>query len=190
MGLVSCVQHAMNLIINSSPKDAFSVGVTLAERLAKILGGPRHMIRLYDHAEGYFDFQFHDAWINEVMAAKSLIIPVAMWNFTIPAALKDFIDKISKRGRLWDLDKDNRMIGLLADRPVYIIMTSGFEYETGHPQDFILPYLRTVWASFGVHDVREFRVGGVEGSRVLCSDENYLKEKTEAMTKAFGIEHV
>jgi FMN-dependent NADH-azoreductase len=181
----------MNLIINSSPKNESSVGVgiTLAERLAKALGGPRHMIRVYDDTGGYFSYKFHDAWIDEVIRAQSLIIPVAMWNFGVPAALKDFIDKISKRGRVWDLDRDNRMVGLLKDRPVYIIMTSGYEYEIGHPQDFVVPYLKAVWASFGVSDVRAFRVGGVENSQVLLSNEEYLKIKTDEMLGTFGIYH-
>jgi FMN-dependent NADH-azoreductase len=179
----------MNLIINSSPKDIYSVGVTLAERLATALGGPRHMIRLYDHHDGYFNFKFHDSWIDEVVAAQSLIMPVAMWNFSIPAALKDFIDKISKRGKLWDLGQNNQMVGLLKDRPVYIIMTSGFEYEIGHPQDFITPYLKTVWASFGVHDLRQFRIGSVENSKGLVSNEDFLNLKTDEMLKTFGIHH-
>jgi FMN-dependent NADH-azoreductase len=179
----------MNLIINSSPKDVYSVGVALAERLAKAIGGPRHMIRLYEHEEGYFNFKFHDSWIDEVVAAQSLIIPVPMWNFTVPAALKDFIDKISKRGRLWDLDKDNKMTGLLRDRPLYIIMTSGFEYEPGHPQDFLVPYLKAVWSSFGVHDVRHFRIGSIENSKSLISDDNFLAQKTAEMLKTFGINH-
>jgi FMN-dependent NADH-azoreductase len=177
----------MNLIINSSPKDAHSVGVTLAERLAQTLGGPRHMIRIYDDHDGYFNFKFHEAWIDEVIRAERLIIPVAMWNFAIPAALKDFLDKISKRGKLWDLDGNNRMTGLLKDRPIYIIMTSGYEYETGHPHDFVTPYLKAVWASFGVRDVREFRVGGVDRSRALSSDESYLQDKTAEMLKTFGL---
>jgi FMN-dependent NADH-azoreductase len=179
----------MNLIVNSSPKDIYSVGVTLAERLAKTLGGPRHMIRLYDHNEGYFNFKFHDSWIDEVIAAQSIIIPVPMWNFTVPAALKDFLDKISKRGRVWDLDKDNKMVGILKDRPLYIIMTSGFEYEPGHSQDFLIPYLKTVWASFGVRDVRHFRIGSVENSKVLVADENFLNLKTAEMLQTFGLHH-
>lgn len=177
----------MNLIINSSPKDDFSVGISLAQRLAETLGGSQEMIRLYEQQNGYFQFKFHDEWIGKVVEAKSLIMPVAMWNFSVPAALKDFLDKISKRGRLWDLDKDNRMTGLLKDRPVYIIMTSGFEYETGHPNDFVAPYLKAVWASFGIRDVRIFRLGGIDSSRKLSQDDAYLQHKTEEMLRTFGI---
>jgi FMN-dependent NADH-azoreductase len=178
----------MNLIINSSPKNEFSVGVTLAERLAAALGGPRREIRLYDHP-GYFNYQFQDGWIDEVIAAQALIMPVAMWNFGIPAALKDFLDKISKRGRVWELDKSYKMYGLLKDRPVYVIMTSGYEYETGHPANFVTSYLKTVWASFGVLDVREFRVSGVFNSPNLCKDEHFIKQKTDDMIKTFGLTH-
>ncbi len=177
----------MNLIINSSPKDTYSVGVTLAQRLAQALGGPHDAIRLYDEQDGYFHFKFHDQWIEKVIVAKSLIIPVAMWNFAVPAAFKDFLDKVSKRGKLWDLDGDARMVGLLKDRPVYVIMTSGFEYGSSDPNDFVAPYLKAVWASLGIHDVRVFRVGGVDNSRTLSQDEAYLKQKTAEMLKVFGI---
>ena len=177
----------MNLIINSSPKDDLSVGIALAQRLVQVLGGPQDMIRLYEEQDGYFEFKFNDQWIERIMNAKNLIIPIAMWNFGVPAAFKDFLDKISKRGKLWELDGGNRMTGLLKDRPVYVIMTSGFEYETGHPNDFVAPYLKAVWASFGIHDVRIFRLGGIDSSRTLSQDDAYLKRRTEEMLRSFGI---
>lgn len=177
----------MNLIINSSPKEhPKSVGGALAERLALRLGGSTQTIRIYDSDQTYFNYAFRDDWIDMLISAECLIIPVAMWNFTIPAALKDFIDKTGKPGKLWEI-KDGKFRGLLSDRPVYIIMTSGWYYPPDSAHDFVIPYLKTVLSSFGIHDIRVFRVGGVEGSEELGKDEVFLDAKSGEMLKAFGI---
>lgn len=178
----------MNLIINSSPKDhPRSVGGALAERLAQRLGGPTGTIRIYDSEQSYFNYHFREDWIDRFIGARRLIIPVAMWNFTVPAALKDFIDKIAKQGRLWEITAEGKFAGLLDDRPVYIIMTSGGHYPAGAAYDFVVPYLKAVMSSFGIHDVKAFRLGGVEASEELVRDKTFIEDKTAAMFKAFGL---
>lgn len=178
----------MNLIVNSSPKThPRSVGGALADRLARRLGGTAKTIRIYDSEQSYFNYEFREDWIDLFSRAERLIIPVAMWNFTVPAALKDFIDKIAKQGRLWEITKEGKFKGLLKDRPVYIIMTSGGHYPSGAAYDFVAPYLKAVLSSFGIHDVKVFRLGGVEGSEDLVKNKTFIEEKTAAMFKAFGL---
>jgi len=52
-----------------------------------------------------------------------------------------------------------------------------------------VPYLKTVWSSFGVQDVRHFRIGSIESSKSLVSDETFLAQKTAEMLKTFGLNH-
>jgi FMN-dependent NADH-azoreductase len=151
------------------------------------MGGKRHIIRIYDIEQKYFNYEYHQEWIDFLVASKSIIIPVPMWNFMIPAALKDFFDKTIKRGQLWDIDKEGHFVGLLPDRPAYLIMTSGGEYPAGSSQDFVIPYLRTVLAFVGIKDVKEFRIGNVGGVNPPMTDDDFLKQKTREMLKAFGL---
>lgn len=178
----------MNLIIHAQPKEpAKSLSATLAWELARRLGGPTRVIRVYESDQRYFNYQFKEEWIDLVMQSKALIFPVPMWNFTIPAALKDFLDKITKQGKLWDIDKKGNLIGLLADRPAYIIMTSGGHYPSGSPEDFVVPYLKAILKFIGIRQVRDFRIGGVSDSEKLLVDKTYVEKTAEKMFKNFGM---
>ena len=177
----------MNLMINSSPKQEHSIGVILAGRLASRLDGPVKTINIYESDQKYFNFKYNHEWIDLLKVADWIILPVAMWNLTIPAALKDFFDKTVKRGELWNLDSQNRYVGLLSDRPVYVIMTSNAEYGPQSPDDFVMPILKAVLKSIGIQTVNEFRVENIFDSRVMSRDAQFLQEQTQKMLKTFGL---
>ncbi len=178
----------MNLIIHSTPNDERrSLGGALALRLAKHLGGSTRVVRIYKSPQRYFAYEFNDRWMKLVAAAERLIIPVPVWNFSIPAALKDFFDKISQSGKLWRPGPDGKSIGLLKNRPVYVILTSGLPFPAGSPEDFVVPYIRLFFSFLGVRDVRDFRVENVSKSRQLIADKDYMDRKVREMLKVFGI---
>ena len=178
----------MKLIINTNPRsDNQSVNITLARTLADCLEGPVQVIRLYDAEQKYFNYHFNQEWVKLLIQAKYLIFPVPMWNFSIPAALKDFFDKVIKKGEVWDLDKNNKFVGLLSDRPAFIIMTSGDFYPSGHSQDFVIPYIKTILNAIGIKNVKDFRVGGVRGDAKLLADKKFMETTTKAMLKTFGV---
>ena len=178
----------MNLIVYSSPKNIEkSLGGVLARQLANRLGGETQVLSVYDSKRGYFNYESNEEWISSFVSAKNIIFPVPMWNFSIPAALKDFFDYITKQGTLWAIDKEGKFIGLLSDRPVYIIMTSGGDYPSGSPRDFVVPYLKTVLEFVGIKTVKDFRVSGVTKSEKLIADKTYFENKTHQMFKAFNL---
>ena len=178
----------MNLLINPNPKDdSHSVSGSLASRLAQRLDGETVKIRLYEEEQCYYHFQCREDWIDLLIRAERIIVPVPMWNYSIPAALKDFFDKVTKEGRVWKLGPQKEFLGLLSDRPVYIIMTSGLHYPPGAPQDFVVPYLRCFFDFLGIRNVRDFRVGGVAGSSRLVADTAYMNQKTGEMFQCFGL---
>jgi len=178
----------MKLIVNSNPRsEDQSVNLALAQRLAECFDGPLNMIRLYDEHQQYFNYQYNQDWINLLVKSQCLIFPVPMWNLSVPAALKDFLDKVIKRGEVWDLDQDRKFKGLLPDRPAFIIMTSGDFYHPGHPQDFVVPYLRAVLNSIGILTVKDYRIGGVRGDAKLLADKKFMDERTQEMLRTFGL---
>ncbi len=178
----------MNLIVNSNPKDDnHSLSGALARRLAEHLGGDIKIIRIYEANQRYFNYRHNQEWIDLVVKSQCMILPVQMWNFTIPAALKDFFDKITKPGQLWELGSENNFVGLLKDRPVYVIMTSGLHYPPGSSQDFVVPYLKVFFEFLGIRNLKDFRVGNVANSPKLIADKKYMQEKTAAMLKTFGL---
>jgi len=177
----------MNLIIDPNPKDdQYSLNSALAQRLAQALGGKTKVIRLYEGDQKYFNYEYNQEWIDLVAGARRLIFPVPMWNFSIPASLKDFFDKIIQRGKLWDFDENKNYAGLLKRHSAYIIMTSGDHFPADSPKDFVVPYLRVILEFLGITQLKDFRIGGVRNKNII-GDPVYLDQKTREMFTAFGL---
>ena len=177
----------MNLIIDPNPKhDQYSLNTALALRLAQELGQETKILRLYDGDQHYFNYEYNQEWVDSILAARRLIFPVPMWNLSIPASLKDFFDKVIQRGRLWDLDENKNYVGLLKEHSAYIIMTSGDYYPPASPNDFVVPYLKTILSFLGIPDIKDFRVGGVRNKNIV-DDPHYMAERTQEMLKVFGL---
>lgn len=92
-----------------------------------------------------------DALIDEVKAADVVVIGVPMYNFGVPAALKNWIDAISRAGVTFRYTSEGPR-GLLTGKKVYVALTRGGQYRNT-PSDTQVPYLRTVFAFLGMTDV-------------------------------------
>lgn len=89
--------------------------------------------------------------IAELAHADALLISTPMHNFTIPSALKAWIDHIARPGRTFRSTARGKQ-GLLRDRPVRIVLACGgaIASGTGHQEDWASPYLRYVFGVMGM----------------------------------------
>jgi FMN-dependent NADH-azoreductase len=95
-----------------------------------------------------------DALIAELEAADAIVIAAPMQNFAIPSTLKAWIDHVARAGRTFRAT-DEGPVGLLADRPVFIV-TGRAAFKTGagaQAFDFHEPYLRAVLGALGLRDI-------------------------------------
>ena len=92
-----------------------------------------------------------DELVAELKQADTLVIGVAMYNFSIPAALKAWID-LTARARLTFRYTDKGPVGLLEGKKAYLIVASG-GVPVGSPVDFATPYLRHALAFIGITDI-------------------------------------
>lgn len=92
-----------------------------------------------------------DALIDEVNAADVLVIGVPMYNFGVPASLKNWIDAISRAGVTFRYTEKGPE-GLLHGKKVYVALTRGGTYRDT-PSDTQVPYLTTVFSFLGLTDV-------------------------------------
>jgi FMN-dependent NADH-azoreductase len=92
-----------------------------------------------------------DALIAEVQAADVIVVGVPMYNFGVPAALKNWIDAISRAGVTFRYTA-NGPEGLLKGKKVYVALTRGGQYRNT-PSDSQVPYLTTVFTFLGLADV-------------------------------------
>jgi len=93
-----------------------------------------------------------DALIAEVQAADAIVLGVPMYNFGVPAQLKNWIDAVARNGVTFRYTA-NGPEGLLKGRKVYVGLARGGRYR-GTEADSQVPYLRTVLGFLGMTDVQ------------------------------------
>ena len=93
-----------------------------------------------------------DALISEIQAADVVVLGVPMYNFGVPAALKNWIDAISRAKVTFQYTAKGPE-GLLKGKKVYVALTRGGQYRNT-PSDTQVPYLQTVFAFLGMTDVQ------------------------------------
>lgn len=93
-----------------------------------------------------------DALIEELESADAVVLGVPIYNFGVPASFKAWIDLVARAGRTFRYTPQGP-VGLLKDRPVYVVVTSGGT-RLGSDIDFVTPWLRHVLGFVGLHDVR------------------------------------
>lgn len=103
-----------------------------------------------------------DAAVEELLAADTLVIAVAMINFGIPSALKTWIDHITRAGRTFRYTETGAE-GLAAGRRAWLVLASGGVYSDGpaSAQDHALPYLRDLLGFLGIETAGVLRVEGL-----------------------------
>jgi FMN-dependent NADH-azoreductase len=106
-----------------------------------------------NRTQQHFDtLAISDELVAELTAADAIVIGVPVYNFSISAALKAWIDMVS-RARLTFRYTENGPIGLLAGKTAYVVVATG-GVEVGSPLDFATPYLRHALGFLGIEDVR------------------------------------
>ncbi|MET9293606.1 NAD(P)H-dependent oxidoreductase [Streptomyces sp. NPDC003077] len=90
--------------------------------------------------------------ITELMAADTVLIGAPMYNLSVPAFLKAWIDRVSFPGAFTDLETGN---SLLSGTRVVVVVSRGGGHRSGSPRaayDFHTPYLRAYFTALGVHE--------------------------------------
>ncbi len=95
--------------------------------------------------------------IVELESADLVIISSPMHNFTVPSSLKAWLDHVVRPGRTFQSTATGK-IGLLKDRPVFVIVACGGPFSDGQQTDFFSPYLRYVLGTVGLNSVEMLRL--------------------------------
>ena len=95
-----------------------------------------------------------DKLIEEVNDADTILIATPMYNFTVPSALKSWIDQIVRINRTFSYDGTN-FAGLVKARRVVVVAAfgAGGYGDALAVADFVTPYLKFLFGFLGVSDV-------------------------------------
>lgn len=104
--------------------------------------------------------EFKEAWeeiiahIERFLSADAYLISTPMWNFSIPYALKQYIDIIVQPKYLFRYTKSG-VEGLAKDKKMAVIASRGGDYSSEQMKgfDFQEPYLRAIFGFVGIVDI-------------------------------------
>lgn len=100
-----------------------------------------------------------DRAIAEVQRADVLVLAAPMYNLTISALLKNWIDAIARAGVTFRYTEKGPE-GLLTGKTVYVALTRGGRYRDT-AMDTQVPYLKTVLGFLGMTDVHFVYAEGI-----------------------------
>lgn len=122
-----------------------------------------------------------DLFIAELRQAAIIVIGSPMYNWSVPSALKAYIDQVVRVNETWKLNPgnyENPYIGLLENKTVILLLSRGAQgYEKGEPNEhmnFQSNYLKTVFNVMGIHNIH---LVAVEGATL---DPETLKQRVES----------
>ena len=169
------------LHIDSSARTENSVTRDLSARLVKSLAGARGQITVRDlgrNGPGFVNAEWvganfaapekrseaergflaeSDALVDELEASDHIVIGAPIYNFSVPAALKAWIDQVARARRTF-IYTEKGPKGLLEGKTAWLVIASG-GVPVDSEVDFATPYLRHVMGFLGISDVRVIDAG-------------------------------
>jgi len=117
-----------------------------------------------------------DQLIAELLEADEYLLGVPMYNFTIPAVFKAYIDLVVRAGKTFSYEGGSPK-GFLASKKLTIVTASGGDYSTEPAKslDFLEPYLRAIMGFIGITDISFIKAHGSNPDAVAASSEEARK---------------
>lgn len=124
-------------------------GLNIEAKYTLMLGQPISR----EHAESWAHIE---RAIDQFLAADAYLVTTPMWNFTVPYALKYYIDCIVQPGYLFRYDETGHAIPMVLGKKMICVTSRGGDYSEGSPfqnYDFQETYLRAIFGFIGITDI-------------------------------------
>jgi FMN-dependent NADH-azoreductase len=98
-----------------------------------------------------------DCFVDELLAADVLVLGVPMWNLSIPASLKAWIDMIVRERRTYAFTETGVAPLVPPGKKVFVFCARGGTYPAGsglRSLDFQEPYLRAILGVIGLTEIK------------------------------------
>jgi len=109
-----------------------------------------------------------DELVAELKEADVVVLGTPMYNWSVPSALKAYIDQVLRANETVLISKEdltNPYTGLLKNKRVFLLMVRGnMGYDPGdfyEHMDFQTKYLKTVFGIMGIQEVEHASLNGV-----------------------------
>jgi FMN-dependent NADH-azoreductase len=121
-------------------------------------------------------FELSDKLVLELKESDKIIISVPIYNFG-PPALKAWADLAARVKETFKYNEDGSRVGLLEDKQVYLIITSGGT-KINSKDDFLTPWLTHVLNFFGIKDINI-----ISADQLAIDYEKSVKKAEEQINK-------
>ncbi len=124
-------------------------GVNLDVKYGLMMGQPIDK----NHLESW---QQIERLIEHFLQANVYVISAPMWNFSIPYALKYYIDCLIQPGYVFRYTEEGQPIPLVLGKRMICVTSRGADYSAESPlhvYDFQEPYLRAIFGFIGITDM-------------------------------------
>jgi FMN-dependent NADH-azoreductase len=185
------------LFVNASPHGEMSHGYGLAVEMIRSLGKNMHSALVKrdlvsaplppiteDYAKAITSrepdvsrFDVSEQLIREIEMTDALIINTPMHNFTVPAALKLWIDYVLRVHRTFAVTPEGK-VGLIRDRPSFVIVGSGVFHsgDRAWQGDFRTPYVRYALQSIGLKTTHFLLLQGLTHGDEAVTDVRFPRQ--------------
>jgi FMN-dependent NADH-azoreductase len=107
-----------------------------------------------------------DELVDEFLAADRYVFSIPMYNLSIPANFKAYLDQIVRVGRTFSVEADGSYKGLVQGKKMLIVTARGGSYPKDtpyHAYDLQEPYLRLIFGFIGITDIEVVHVENLMG---------------------------
>ncbi len=176
------------LRVDASMRKTKSVSRQLADEMVSSLGGRLHDVEVVSRDLSCGIGLVNDAWIDsdrtpeemrtqdqrvilaqsdalvaELQAADDIVIAVPVYNFSVPAAFKAWVDLICRTNVTYVLENDKPR-GLLANKRAFVVITSSGTLS-GSDIDYTSGYVKHILSFIGIRDVTFVDATGLSKNR-------------------------
>ena len=122
-------------------------------------------------------FELSDKLVKELKDSDIIIISTPIYNFGPPATLKAWSDLAARVKSTFKYSPDGKQIGLLENKKVYLIITSGGT-RVGSKDDYLTPWLKHVLNFFGIKNIQI-----ISADQMSIDYEGSIKKAEEEINK-------
>ena len=121
-------------------------------------------------------FELSDKLVKELKESDVIIISTPIYNFGPPATLKAWSDLAARVKSTFKYSSDGKQIGLLENKKVYLVITSGGT-KIGGKEDYLTPWLKHVLNFFGIKNIQI-----ISADQMALDYEKSIKEAEEQIS--------
>jgi FMN-dependent NADH-azoreductase len=135
-----------------------------------------------------------DVYISELKEADVIVIGAPMYNWSVPSALKAYIDQVLRVNETFEIDRTNAQhpyVGLLENKTLFLLLSRGDEGygkgEYNEHMDFQTNYLKMVFGVMGISNIHVIAINGRSPDAVEASHQSLrmLIEQELVLTKTY-----